>query len=226
VTFDRLPENAGAIAISSLCHDFYKGQRKYSDIAVIDAVLFGVVSPAELQRVKIQRLDAREAELQEVVFVDCDIVQLTVDETTRFGRSKPHIHRLLIETEEGDVEEIFEPLSIAAWLDAHSTTAEQDATKINEDAVKLFERVCRVMLRQHVIKEHSSDAWGRYLQSTYWKDIERILFEHDLIDRITKAVAGMGVSFLRMKDPLKILVHRDEAEIRKVWEAISAIPER
>jgi hypothetical protein len=103
ITYDRLPENVGALAISSLSHDFLSTTRVYADLSVTDAVLSGVVSAARLDRIKIQRLDAREAKLAHVQFVDCEIVHLTVDETTQFGASHPSVHNLLLSGESGHI---------------------------------------------------------------------------------------------------------------------------
>lgn len=115
-SFDRFPENVGSLAIASLCHDFSPNVRAYSDISIIDVVLFGVISPANLVRVKIQRFDAREAELENVRFTDCEAVQMTVDDTTRFGSSYPLVHTLLLSTERGHIEQIFEPTAISNWI--------------------------------------------------------------------------------------------------------------
>ena len=41
------------------------------------------------------------------------------------------------------------------------------------------------MLRQHMIKEHPSDAAGRFLQSPYWTEIEQLLFRANIVDRMT-----------------------------------------
>jgi hypothetical protein len=177
-----------------------------------------------LERVKIQRLDAREAELERVEFVDCEVVQLTVDETTLFGASHPRVHNLLISTESGHIEELFDPSVISDWIREHSTAALPSAP-VSQHAVRLFERVCRVMLRQHMIKEHPSDASGRFLQAPYWKEIEDILFDAKVVDRITgKATGGAAASFLRMRDPLAILVRRDSPPIKRIWDGVAAIP--
>lgn len=228
VTFDRLLENVGSLAISSLCHDFSAPVRKYNDISIIDAVLSGVISPANLERIKIQRLDAREAELEQVQFIDCEVVQLTVDETTLFGSSHPRVHNLLLSTESGHIEEIFDPSVIASWIDKHSTAPEKpgETAPGNQEAVRLFERVCRVMLRQHMIKEHPSDAAGRLLQQPYWKDIEDILFRAKFLDRIKgKGTGGPAASFLRMKDPMAMLISGDSS-VTRIWDEVGAIPIR
>jgi hypothetical protein len=40
------------------------------------------------------------------------------------------------------------------------------------------------MLRQHMIKEHPTDQYGRFLKDGYWRDIEFILKVAGQIDRI------------------------------------------
>jgi hypothetical protein len=223
-SFDRLPENLGALAISSLCHEFSSRPREYQDLFIFDAILFGVIAPAKLKRVKIQRLDAREAELDRVDFEDCEVVQLTVDDTTKFGSTTPQVHNLLQTRPDGHVEEIFDPIIIASWLKAHSKAATPEVL-VNHDALRLLERICRVMLRQHMIKEHDSDESGRFLKYPFWKSIEEILLREKAIDRIkSKQSAGASASFIRMRDPIKFLVNRDSPAIKRVWDQVGSIP--
>jgi hypothetical protein len=227
VAFDRLADNAASLLITSLCHEVSDRIRTYADISLLDAVLFGVVAAARFERVKIQRLDAREAELAKVEFVDCEVAHLTVDNTTRFGITVPSVHQLLVTTEAGQVEEMFGRAEIAVWLQAHS--AKPNSTpNLNANAVRLFDRVCRVMLRQHMIKEHPTDAAAHLLRERYWKEIEGILFERKIIDRIpSKPSKGLAATFVRMKDPYRLLVHKaDDAEVQLVWDKVGAIPVR
>jgi hypothetical protein len=122
------------------------------------------------------------------------------------------------------IEEIYDPTVVSEWIDQHSVVA-REALITNQEAVDLLDRICRVMLRQHMIKEHPSDMAGRFLQFPYWRDIEKILFRARLLDRIEgKATSGARASFLRMKDPLNILVRRDDPKIKRIWDEVGNIP--
>jgi hypothetical protein len=224
VTFDRLSENLATLLLSTLCHQGLTHPRTYSDLAVVDAVIFGVAAPAKLVRIKCQRLDVREGQFSQVHFEDVEINTLIADETTRFGKTHPTIHQLLLSTPDGGLQEVFDPADIQKWLIEHSTLEGKGVE--NEDALRLFDRICRVMLRQHMIKEHPSDPAGRLLQDRYWKPIEKILVEAKLIDRLqNRGTSGAAASFLRLQDPFKLLVQRaDNSKIRSVWERIGSIP--
>jgi hypothetical protein len=186
--------------------------------------MVGSVAPSRLERVRIGRLIAEEAALTQVEFVDCDITDLYVDDTTRFGETTPRIHKIHRKSEKGLVEDVFDPDGIAEWLDNHRlTTVAEDV--VNEASVKLLDRVCRVMLRQHMIKDHQSDEFGRLLRNEYWSAVEAILVEAGLLERIKgKAMAGTYAPFVRMRDPYSLLANRSAPNIAAVWKRVGAIP--
>lgn len=223
-SFDRLPENLASLLITALCRPTGV-VKKYQDLQVPDVVLFGAIGPATLEKLKVQRLDAREAELSQVNFVACEVFHLTADETTRFGHALPRVHQLNLILANGRSEEMFDPGAIGDWLAEHASQIEVRA--VNKDAVRLFEKVCRIMLRQHMIKEHEGDFSGKVLQDEYWKRIEQILFDHKFLDRITgKPTSGAPGTFLRMKDPYRLLTDRAKSDVKAVWTKIEAIPSR
>jgi hypothetical protein len=223
MSFDRFPENAAALLITSLCHQYSGIRRRYDELLVLDAVLFDVVSPAALHRVKFQRLDVREGDLSKIEFVDCQVMDLTVDATTKFGATLPSVHRLLLVDEKGVVHEIFEPDEIARWLREHSTS--NVVEHLNADAIDLLERVCRKMIRQHMIKDHEDDDAGRLLRHNLWEPIEQILSENKIVERMIKPTAGTSASLVRMQDPFKLLVQRSTNQrIKAIWDKVGKIP--
>jgi hypothetical protein len=170
-----------------------------------------------------QRLDVREANLSDVTFSECDVAHLIADNSTFFGVYRPHVHQLVFYENDGRQKQLFDPVEISDWLDAHA--AEKPLVNENIAALKLLERVCRVMLRQHMIKDHPTDAAGRFLKENYWPEIEKILAEHKMADRITKPSAGVAASFLRLRNPFAVLVHReDDPSIESIWRAVADIP--
>jgi hypothetical protein len=223
LSFDRLGGNAAALLVTSLSCPYPRRLRHIRDLSLLNAVLFGAIEPAHLQHLQIQRLDVKEADLTQVEFNECEVVNLTADETTLLGRSRPDIHHLLIETQDGTVTEISEPSKIAGWLSAHS---QHDLpTTENSEAIRLLDKVCRVMLRQHMIKEHQEDRAGRLLQLSYWSPIEAILMRTKWLERIDgKAVSGARASFVRMRDPYKLLVDRTDSKVKIVWAQVAALP--
>jgi hypothetical protein len=223
--FDRLADNAASLLITSLVRDIEGRASAYADLQASNVVLFGEVSKVLLSRTRIQRLDASEANLSKVVFDNCEVVNLYADATTLFGETKPKIHRLHLRSNKGAIKKVFEPSQIDAWLTTQAT-APRNALKHNAAAVALLDKVCRVMLRQHMIKDHETDTSGRLLRSPYWQPIETVLRESGLVDRVHgKQMAGANAPFVRMKDPFGLLTSRSSGVYSSIWKKVASIPE-
>lgn len=224
-TFDRLPDNTASLLLTSLCREVSGRSLSYCDMQASNVFFFGDVSSSRLERIKIQRLDAAEASLVALVFKDCEIVNLHVDETTRFGTTAPMVHQLHLKTPKGAVRSTFDPEEISSWIKAHSANT---STKKAENfvALALLDKVCRVMLRQHMIKDHDTDAHGKLLRVRYWAEIEQILSEADMLNRLHgKNMAGTNAPLVRMKDPFSLLANRSGGAFGAVWKKVAAIPE-
>lgn len=223
-TFDRLAENSATLLITSLCRDTESGTRNYRDLQISSGVLFGLVASATLENVRIQQLDVQEAALTQVEFRGCEIVNLHADETVRFGRTVPSVHHIHLHEKNGTVRELFDPHEISAWLQSRSEPEGQTA-EVNADAVRLLDRVCRIMMRQHMIKDHETDASGKILRNQYWPQIEKILTEAELVDRAhRKPMSGTQAPFVRMRDPFKLLANKTSPVMAKIWNKVAAIP--
>jgi hypothetical protein len=223
-TFDRLPENVASLLITSLCRSVESGSRAYTDLQIVSAVLFGEVAGSKLERVRFQRLDVEEASLENVEFLDCEVVNLFADETTRFGTTFPAVHQVHLKSEKGGISVLFDPEEISAWIQKRSTRPSGDVA-MNEAAIRLLDKVCRIMLRQHMIKDHDSDEFGKVLRHQYWPAIEEILKIDGLVDRsFGKQIAGSQAPFVRMKDPYALLANRQSSKFAPVWRKVAAIP--
>lgn len=223
-SFDRLTDNAASLLLTSLIRDVVERRTMFSDLQVSNVALFGDVSDCTMERVEIQRLDAAEASLVDVVFNDCRVVNLHVDETTRFGTSAPTIHRLHVKSAKGPVQTLFDPADISNWIQGHSaaTTA---MSSVNEVALALLDKICRVMLRQHMVKDHETDQSGKLLRSPYWTEIEEILKTGGLLERVhNKPVSGVNAPFVKMKDPFGLLANRGSIANAAIWKKVAAIP--
>lgn len=222
-TFDRLPDNAASLLITSLCRNTHESVRKFADLQVSNAVLFGLVAPSRLERVRIQRLDAQEASLEHVQFHDCEVVNLMADETTRFGATSPKVHQIQLKTDKGLLRGMYDPTEIEAWIATRSASSVKPVS--NEDAMRLLDRVCRIMLRQHRIKDHESDEAGRVLQDKYWPHVEKILTDASLLDRVRgKQMSGVHAPFVQLRDPYNLLAHKSNAKVAAIWAKVGAIP--
>lgn len=223
-SFDRLFDNAACLLLTSLTRDVAERKSKFSDLQISNVSLFGDVSDCELDRVQIQRLDATEASLVDVLFKDCRVVHLHVDGTTRFGTSAPTVHRLYVKSAKGAVQTLFDPIQISNWIQKHSVMVPAKSSE-NKIALELLDKVCRVMLRQHTIKDHETDQSGKLLRSPYWTEIEAILTDAGLLDRRhNKPTAGAKAPFVKMKDPFGLLANRGSVVNAGVWKKVAAIP--
>lgn len=224
-SFDRLADNVASLAITSLVREIAARPAVYIEIQASNVVLFGKISEAVLSGVRIQRLDVSEANLSKVTFENCEVVNLHADRTTLFGDTRPKVHRLHVRDPKGTVKTLFEPSQIEDWLHAQVSTTPKDQ-KHNEAAVALLDKVCRVMLRQHMIKDHETDASGRLLRSPYWEPIETLLRESGLADRVHgRQMAGVNAPFIRMRDPFGLLTSRSGGKYVNIWKKVAAIPE-
>lgn len=222
-SFDRLPDNVSSILMTCLCRSLENRPRHYCDLQVPNAVLFGDVAEASLERIRIQRLVAEEAALSRVSFDSCEIVDLFVDETTRFGKLLPKVHRIHRKDAKGQIHDIFDPAEIEAWLNEHSEISRPQQL-INREAIHLLDRVCRIMLRQHMIKLHEDDDFGRVLMHPLWARIEEILSAEGLVDRLHhKQMAGARAPFIRMRNPYELLANRNAPQMAAIWNRVGAL---
>lgn len=222
-SFDRLSENASSLLLTTLNRDIEGRSATYSDLQAPNAFLFGEVTDCVLDRIEIQRLDAAEANLVNVQFSNCQVVNLHVDETTLFGATAPVVHRLHVKRAKGDVHLMFDPAEISHWIKSRSHGSPPKSSE-NDSATRLLDKVCRVMLRQHMIKDHETDKSGSLLRDPYWPEIEKILKEFGMVDRIhRKQMSGIQAPFVRLKEPYKLLANRGVGVNRSVWKKVAEI---
>lgn len=224
-SFDRLFENSASLLLSSLVRNVEGREFKFSDFHVSNVCLFGDISPSTLERIQFQRLDVIEANLEDVIFIECRVVHLYVDETTRFGATAPAADRLHVKSSKGALHTIFDPEEIRDWIQRHATVAQHKRSE-NHDALKLLDKICRIMLRQHMIKDHQDDQYGKLLQFPYWPQIEEILSNAGFVERRhNKGVSGANAPFVKIKDPFGLLANRGSIANATIWKKVAAIPE-
>lgn len=221
-SFDRFPDNAASLLLTALCRSSDQ-EFSVSDLQASNVCWFGNIPKASISDTKIQRVDAYEANLSEVVYERCEISDLYVDETTKFGMSHPTVHRLHVRKQKGGISDLFDPTDIEKWISTHSISIQSEPEQ-NIEAIELLDKVCRVMLRHHQIKDHESDTHGRLLQSRIWKEVEKILTDENLLTRHHgKSTAGANAPFVRIRDPFALLANRGTGPASKIWKRIANI---
>lgn len=211
----RLKANSAAFILGALVRGESNGRSIDLRQSEINEVrVFDQLSAVDLSNSMITRLDARGADLAEVVFAEAYVATLLVDDTTFFGTSVPSVGVLQIERE-GRIQAVHDDVAKAAWLKEHSelAEAEEDWDQYRElPLVKYFDRLCRRFLRQHEIRDGEADDASVLFRNEHWPEVQQIL--GDRIVTRTKDSRGTNDLFYHLYGPGELLapVHDDEAK--------------
>lgn len=199
---ERLASNVTALLVATLSRPnraYLKIESRVSN----EVRMVGSLEPAYFDQISFAHLDARGADCRLVQFHNCVVGILTVDDDTVFGEFRPTVlHSLQIE-HEGTVRPQRAPVEINKWLDQHSVALGSDAGERDLPLVRYFDRLCRKFIRQHQIREHTSDEAYFLIQDPYWMIIRDILGGR--IERDTRATSGPKNVFYRMTRPDALL---------------------
>lgn len=197
------------------------------NVATTEVRVFDELGPATLVDVAIGRLDARGADLSNVTFERCSVGALIVDYTTKFGITVPEIGTLQIDRNKTLSPEHSKE-GIASWLKEHSSAFETDDPSDwrrgqNLPLVRLFDRVCRRFMRQHLIRDTKSDEGSYLLHDPLWPEIENVLKkEKRIVTGVRKVAspAGRGAIFYNIVKPEALLVPGNDARSLRIRLAI------
>lgn len=205
-----LQSNVAAILLATLAYDRTTlPEIAIENVSIGEVRVFDKLTPAQLSNLVINRLDARGADLSNVVFASVEITSLIVDETTRFGHTLPNVSLLQIDRD-GVLEANHNPIDISHWLESHSYRVELSPTILQEllrdlPIIRLYERLCRRFIRQHFIRDTDRDDGSRLLRDANWPTLKRILEKYDRLEEETKPASGTADAFYRIIRPEKLL---------------------
>lgn len=221
----RLVSNLTALVIAYLVRgEATESPLVLKNVATNEARVFDELSAATLSDVSIGRLDARGADLSNIIFEQCQISVLLVDETTRFGKSVPEIGTLQIDRAQSLSSEHSKE-QIETWLREHSSafiTSNPSDWRRSQDLplVKLFDRVCRRFLRQYYIRDTETDEGSFLLHHPLWPEIFAILEKQKRIDvassvKSASPAGRRGGVFYHVGEPKALLVpDRDKKSLQ------------
>ncbi len=194
-------------------------------VSLDDAVIEGVAAPLRLQFVSINQLDARGANLQSLIFRECQIGNLIADETTLLPETFPTPAFAEV-VERGKQLPLFDEARINEWVLRHkpapsSLDGVAQLKEIDHPLLWLLERVCRVMLRQYWIRSLEQDRAGRLVARPEWSALEKLLDRHQLLRKESRAASGTVSDFFHIKRAPEILAKRlDDPQVASFWRDI------
>lgn len=168
-----------------------------SGLSIGDAVITGKTCNATIENVTINQLDIRGADVSGITFDQTTIGALIVDETTRVAETFPDVAWLRL-SRYGTSEETLSPNDAAKWLDDHGRNpGGQQADPLvpvdlrGHPIFELLEKTCRVMSRQHWIRENGDARTERAIfSSDYWNDLLELLHHHELVEQNDGMASG------------------------------------
>lgn len=190
-TVDRGPRNLGALLITMIPAMEETGDLRIGRLDVDDSLIQGTAPAAVLVESAVNQLDIRGADIRNVIFENCMIGTLIVDQTTRVPESCP-VPALIRHERPGDGggDVIREPERVEAWLDRLGRTKpglqEADTGLVpndlrDNDLVKLLGRVCRSRSFWIPERKSSEDHIHNFVDNPRWPDVFEVLKRHGFI---------------------------------------------
>ena len=190
-TIDRGSRNLGALLPTMLPAMEGTDDLHIAGIDADESLIRGTAPRAEIVQSVVNQLDVRGADVGDLIFENCMIGTLVMDDTTRVPESCPVPGLIRVEHPgDGRGRIIRDPGEVEKWLDEHgrSKPAMQEAHAglvpsefRDDDLVKLLGRACRS--RSYWIPQDppDSDPVHRFAIHDRWPDVVALLKEHRLV---------------------------------------------
>ena len=227
---DRSARNLGAWTIAALPTmgdiDYGNDRLRIGPMEVDETILRGTSPDTVLQRVFVNQIDVRGADLRELTFDESTLVTAIVDEGTRVSTTFPmpqRIRRQNIGTMRGIDER--DPTLIGEWLDAHGRQESPDETAPARDSrhgrmLRLVERACRNS--SFWIPEDTDGKIDRFVKDPLWSEVLSLLKDHDFIREENLSASGRKNRFVHIKQSDRILANDPaDGDVAKFYEAIA-----
>jgi len=179
------------------------GMSRLENLSLDEICFRGSLSSFELAYVNISHLDARGADMSEIIFSDCSITSLLADDSTRLPDSFPERFNLHLEVN-NRTKAIYDATEINVWRQEHNN--QRSIYEVESSQLKLLDRVCRVVMRRHWIRGIEEDRAGRLLQDPLWDEVSEALKQRQLLKiREGVAVGGPRSRFFRIEKAFEFL---------------------
>ncbi len=214
-TVDRGPRNLGALLITMLPAMEETDDLRIEGLDVDESLIRGTAPAAALVKSAVNQLDVRGADIHSVIFENCMIGTLIVDQTTRVPESCP-VPALIRHERPGDGggDVIREPERVEAWLSRHGRTRpglqEADTGLVpndlrDNDLVKLLGRVCRSRSFWIPERKSSEDRIHKFVDNPRWPDVFEVLKRHGFVLEENFSSSGPRNVFFHVKRSKDIL---------------------
>ena len=229
-SIDRGARNLGAWTIAALPTmgdiDYGNDRLRIGPMEVDETILRGTSPDTVLQRVFVNQIDVRGADLRELTFDESTLVTAIVDEGTRVSSTFPMPQRIRLQNI-GTMRGIDErdPTLIGEWLDAHGRQESPDKTAPARDSrhgqmLRLVERACRSS--SFWISEDADGKIDRFVKDTLWPDVLDLLRKHDFIRDDRMGARGPNSRLFHIKQSDRILANDPaDGDVAKFYEAIA-----
>lgn len=225
-SYDRGAKNIASFILSTL--NTYGGDRgiELSGVEIDEARLVGTASPARLKSCVISQLDARDADLSGIEFVDTNVFTLIVNEDTLVADDAVSPMRLVVVR---DGEEIVESdrNAISDWLLQHSLNPPEEVTRLLEPEmydhpmVRLLGRAARI--RQYWLRRGDDKFADRILGDDHWNDLEQLLERNSLLSKEKRQASGTDATFYHIRYAGDILSeNRDHIDVVNFYRDVRA----
>ena len=218
---DRGARNLGAWLVAALptVADFAAPQA-IGPLEVDETIIRGTAPSVVVRRVTVNQLDARAADLRELTFDNCRINTAIVDDGTWVCSSFPLPQHL----QQNGVD-VWDPVSIRDWLDAHGRSTGSGAGTTDHDGqhghvAQLVRRACRSP--SFWIPESAGSKVHGFVQDPRWPEALRLLKAHGFIREEQRGVSGRSSRFVHIKQADRILAnHPDNEQVAKLYQALA-----
>lgn len=225
---DRGTRNLSALLLccapfSDLIPSFgLKGQQ------IDDALIRGIASSFTLKNCTVNQLDVREADITNVVFDECIIGGLILDERSKINMSIQPSY-IQMENESGNgVSLISDPEEIAKLLRELSTNIcgetidnSEPSKTLDHPIFKLLDRAIRY--RGYWFREDGDDVLAKKItDDALWPALSDLLLKHDFLRKEERVASGRPSYFFHIKRPQllqKISSEPDTAQLLSDVEA-------
>lgn len=189
-----LSSNIGGLLLSILPFDdevCVSGEYTLANLTLRDAWMaeHNGVQRANLVNCRIDRLDARGADLGKVSFSNVDVYEMLADSYVVFGGSPPNIDVLVTEGQRRN----FDRSAIRQWVAERSSPGE--SPEAPDKRWPLLEKLARMSMRSYWIFDRD-EAMEKLMRSPHWESLAELLQEHRRLE-VTGNVDASGSSRLQ-----------------------------
>lgn len=199
---ERLVSNCAALMLATLSRSDLS-RFDLEGAAISEAKIVGTSGEARLAGITVAQLDLRGADVRSLTFDKCVVGSLTVDTTTAFGTTVPSVTHALQVEEPAGVRFIRSPDAILEWLKLRAVAASEPGATDELPLVRYFDRLCRKFVRQHQIRNSSSDEAFPLLRDQYWPVVREVLGSR--LEEESRQAGGPKNVFYRLTKPDELL---------------------